>query len=257
MTEWLRVKNWREHQHYGKRRPPWIKLHRAMLEDYAVAQLPDSAKAHLVGIWLLAAGEDGRIPDDPAWVARKINATGPVDLNRFIDAGLLTLAHDASKGSESTLAPDRVETETEEETETETERNRDADAFAVLWGAYPRRPGDSKSGAHRTFLARRREGVPASAMIEGAKRYAAWCKKERTEAKYIKMAATFLGPGRHWESDYTSTAKPAQPVVTYPKIKAPPLEPGPAYVPVPEGEVDPRLSSIVGSIGRPMPKGAA
>lgn len=251
MTQWLLVKNWREHQHYGKRRPPWIKLHRAMLEDYAVAQLPDSAKAHLVGIWLLAAGEDGRIPDDPAWVAKKINATAPVDLNRFISAGLLTLADDASKGGESALSPDRVETETEaeKETEKETEKNRDALAFAELWAAYPRRQGDSKAGALRTFLARRREGTPAREMIDGAKRYAAYCRREKTDPKYIKMAATFLGPGRHWESDY-GAPKPAQPTVTYPKYQPP-------EIPASERVSPERMKEIIGSIGRAMPKGAA
>jgi hypothetical protein len=35
----LQVKNWRSFQHYGKRNPPWIKLHRALLDDYAFCAL--------------------------------------------------------------------------------------------------------------------------------------------------------------------------------------------------------------------------
>jgi len=127
VTTWLRVKNWREHQHYGKRRPPWIKLHRAMLDDYAVAALPDVAKAHLTGIWLLAVAEDGRVPNDPTWIARKINATEPVDLQPFIRAGLLvpegdastTLATDASVPVQSTLEQGRDRGRGREETEAE------------------------------------------------------------------------------------------------------------------------------------------
>jgi hypothetical protein len=59
---YLRVKNWAEFQHYKDRNPPWIKLHRALLDDYEFARLPDASKAHLVLIWLLASQSDGRIP---------------------------------------------------------------------------------------------------------------------------------------------------------------------------------------------------
>ena len=96
-----------------------------------------------------------------------------------------------------------------------------------------------------------------AAILEGVKRYAAYVRRERTEGKYIKQAATFFGPDRHWESDYSSTAaKPAHPAVEYPKY-SPPKPEGPKYTPPAEGEVDPRLTGLVGSIGREMPKGAA
>jgi hypothetical protein len=38
----LRVKNWAEFQHYRSRRPPWIKLHRGLLDDYAWHRLPEA-----------------------------------------------------------------------------------------------------------------------------------------------------------------------------------------------------------------------
>jgi hypothetical protein len=41
MAQWLTIKNWSEFQHYKDRNPPWIKLHRALLDDYAFAALPD------------------------------------------------------------------------------------------------------------------------------------------------------------------------------------------------------------------------
>ncbi|MEB3198431.1 MAG: HNH endonuclease, partial [Candidatus Sericytochromatia bacterium] len=85
----LVVKNWSEFQHYKDRNPIWIKLHRAILDDYTFASLPDHAKAHLVGIWCLAAGNDGKIPNDPAWVGQRINARQAVDLEALVAAGLL------------------------------------------------------------------------------------------------------------------------------------------------------------------------
>lgn len=87
--QYLTVKNWRDHQHYKLRTPPWIKLHRAIIEDYAFAALKDKTKAHLVLIWVLAAGTEGRIPNDPKFIASKISANEPVDMEAMIAAGFL------------------------------------------------------------------------------------------------------------------------------------------------------------------------
>ena len=86
---YLIVKNWREHQHYKHRSPPWIKLHRAITEDYAFAALKDKTKAHLMLIWILASGEEGRIPHDPVFIAKRINASESVDLDSMVAAGFL------------------------------------------------------------------------------------------------------------------------------------------------------------------------
>jgi len=89
--QYLLVKNWRDHQHYKKRSPPWIKLHRAVIEDYAFSTLKDKTKAHLILIWVLAAGTEGRIPNDAKFIASKISAAEPVDLQAMIDAGFLSV----------------------------------------------------------------------------------------------------------------------------------------------------------------------
>lgn len=86
---YLLVKNWRDHQHYKKRSPAWIKLHRAITEDYAFAALKDATKAHLMLIWVLAASTAGRVPHDPLFIAKRINAAERVDIEAMIDAGFL------------------------------------------------------------------------------------------------------------------------------------------------------------------------
>lgn len=83
------VKNWDEFQHYKKRNPPWIKLHRALNEDHAFAGLKDKTKAHLMLIWILASSSEGRIPHDAKFVGARINALEPVDLEAMIAAGFL------------------------------------------------------------------------------------------------------------------------------------------------------------------------
>ena len=85
----LRVKNWQDFQHYKHRSPPWIKLHRELTNDYAFTSLPDRSKAHLILIWVLAAGSEGTIPYDEKFIASRIGATDKVDVKCLIDAGFL------------------------------------------------------------------------------------------------------------------------------------------------------------------------
>ena len=48
-------KNWVDHQHYKDRNPPWIKLHRKLLNDRAFMCLPLASKALAPLLWLLAS----------------------------------------------------------------------------------------------------------------------------------------------------------------------------------------------------------
>lgn len=118
---YLRIKNWEEFQHYTNRLPPWIKLHRELLTDYDFCHLPDETKGHLMMTWLLASQMDGRVPDDPRWIAQRIGANKPVNLKQLVDGGWLVREQVASKP----LAPRKqsapVETETYKTTETERE----------------------------------------------------------------------------------------------------------------------------------------
>ena len=85
----LRVKNWGRFQQYKDRTPPWIKLHTDLLDNYEFSALPDASKAHLILIWVLASKVDNKIPARPDWIATKIFATEPVDLELLIEAGFL------------------------------------------------------------------------------------------------------------------------------------------------------------------------
>ena len=86
--KFLAVKNWKDFQHYGKRNPPWIKLHRPLLDDYAFCSLPDVAKGHLMLLWLIASQNNGMVPVDVPFLERKLSCTG-IDLNLFIENGFL------------------------------------------------------------------------------------------------------------------------------------------------------------------------
>lgn len=58
----MRVKNWREFQHYKHRDPPWIRLYRKLLNDREWFNLSGDAAKVLIGCWLIAGENDGILP---------------------------------------------------------------------------------------------------------------------------------------------------------------------------------------------------
>jgi hypothetical protein len=93
--KFLQVKNWEHFQHYKKRNPPWIKLHRAILDDYQFCSLPDSAKGHLMLLWLYASQNNGQVPVDIPFLERKLFCTG-IDLDVLVAHGFLVSPQGAS-----------------------------------------------------------------------------------------------------------------------------------------------------------------
>jgi len=74
--------------------------------------------------------------------------------------------------------------------------------FEEAWSEYPKRPGASKAATWKAWQARIKAKVSPEVMVEGARRYAAYCKAERTEPQFIKQPATFFGPDEHYEADW-------------------------------------------------------
>lgn len=65
-------------------------------------------------------------------------------------------------------------------------------AFEELWSVYPRKK--EKAKAYKCYQARLKDGYSEQDIMSATKAYAAECRKNKTEEKYIKLAATFLGP---------------------------------------------------------------
>ncbi|SEH89304.1 hypothetical protein [Paraburkholderia hospita] len=103
------------------------------------------------------------------------------------------------------------------ETTTETTNNigapdpkpSDEEQFSEAWAAYPKRAGgNSKADALKAWNARRKDKIEPERMIEGVKRYAKFCDAtEKTGTEYVKQAATFFGPGLHFDMDWTPPPK--------------------------------------------------
>jgi hypothetical protein len=68
-------------------------LHSAVLDDVDFERLPEVARCHLMLIWILASRVDNVIPLDRLWIARKIAAAEPVDLELLVDRGYLEVCN--------------------------------------------------------------------------------------------------------------------------------------------------------------------
>lgn len=78
-------------------------------------------------------------------------------------------------------------------------------AFEALWSAYPRKK--EKANAYKCYKARLADGFSEDELMTAVKRYADECKARRTEARYIKLGATFLGSNTPF-MDYLGDYKP-------------------------------------------------
>lgn len=124
----IRIKNWCKYQSYKDRRPPWIRFHRSMLDNYEYQTMSAEARALLPMLWLLACEYDdpsaGIIDQDPKKIAFRLRQS-----TENIDYCLRELqVSDFIECIESVTNPlqDRMQTVTPEtETETETEEEGD------------------------------------------------------------------------------------------------------------------------------------
>ncbi|HGN8977124.1 TPA: helix-turn-helix domain-containing protein [Klebsiella pneumoniae] len=76
--------------------------------------------------------------------------------------------------------------------------------FETAWQDYPKRAGgNSKAAAWKAWKARLKDGVNPEAMLAGVKRYATYARATGSVGtQYVKQAATFFGPDRHFEESW-------------------------------------------------------
>lgn len=87
-----------------------------------------------------------------------------------------------------------------------TRRDEYSDEFLDAWNLYPSRPGANKAQSFKAWSARINEGINPRLIVDGVIRYANYCKSVSVEPNFIKQPATFFGPDRHFETDWTPPA---------------------------------------------------
>lgn len=82
--------------------------------------------------------------------------------------------------------------------------------FETAWQAYPKRAGGNpKATAYKHWKARIADGATASELLAGVQRYAAYIRTTgKLGTEYVKQAATFFGPDRHFEEAWQTPSAP-------------------------------------------------
>lgn len=93
-------KNWRDFQHYKDRNPPWIRLHKKLLDDFDFYSLPIASKALAPMLWLLASesvsGVISLSIQKIAFRVRMSESDLSAALKPLIDGGFFEMEQDAS-----------------------------------------------------------------------------------------------------------------------------------------------------------------
>jgi len=129
----LQPKNWAVFQHYKDRCPPWIKLHRDLLNDRAYMRLPIASKAIAPMLWLLASeSKDGVFDGSLDELVFRLHIT-PKEyqdgVKPLIDNDFFNVVSGVIAECKQVAIPE-TETETETEGERETETKKKATSVA-------------------------------------------------------------------------------------------------------------------------------
>lgn len=83
------------------------------------------------------------------------------------------------------------------------------DGFEQAWAIYPKRAGgNSKADACKAWNTRVNSGVAIQELLDGTQRYADYVTATgKLNTEYVKQAATFFGPSKHYEEAWEITAQ--------------------------------------------------
>lgn len=125
----IQPKNWAIFQHYKDRSPPWIKLHRDLLNDRQFMRLPIASKALAPMLWLLASeNKDGIFDasvDELHFRLRLDEKDIKTGVKALIDNGFFVIVSEVLAECYQVAIPER-EGETEKETDKEKKRSKAA-----------------------------------------------------------------------------------------------------------------------------------
>jgi hypothetical protein len=143
----LQPKNWAVFQHYKDRCPPWIKLHRDLLNDRVFMCLPLASKALAPLLWLLASeSKDGTFDGSLDELVFRLHIT-PKDyqdgVKPLIDKGFFVVASGVLAECYQDAIPETErEGETERETKTEQRQKSNRGSRLPVDFVYPKEWAD-------------------------------------------------------------------------------------------------------------------
>lgn len=201
----MRIKNWSKYQHYKRRTPPWIKLHRSILEDHDWHKLDPVASKMLVMCWLIASEDDGNLPpiEDLAWRLRMDEQAleGVISrLNHWIEHDDSSLISNAKQDSPLESEESKEESESEKQHfdpnfqnhETKFKKNAPAlmsqDVALLVMTWLEIKPSDTSCQAHLHHLIG--AGATERELLQAMKNHKITMKEENRELKYMPKLST-------------------------------------------------------------------
>jgi len=194
-------KNWTVFQHYKDRCPPWVKLHRELLNDKQFMCLPVASKALAPLLWLLASesktGEfDGSI-EELVFRLRFTVKEVEAGLKPLIDKGFFLSASGVLADCLQGAIP---ETETERE-ERERQKQLALDVklgFIEFWKCYPKKI--AKPNAEKAWMKIAPDVDLSKRIIHAISEQ----KLLEREEQFIPYPASWLN-ARRWEDQTQAT----------------------------------------------------
>ncbi|WP_431509768.1 hypothetical protein [Variovorax sp. DAIF25] len=207
-------RNWADFQHYKDRSPPWIKLHRKLLDSYDFQKLPVASRALAPMLWLLASdheqGEINAALDVLSFRLRTTEREVMEALQPLIDAGFFEVVQSASgvlAGGERPAALEKRQRREERE-----ERARD---FEKIRTAYPKKDAMKDAEAEWAKVTAPVEDLLKA--IEAQRRSEDWTK---SNGKFVPLLANWLR-GRRWEdAGFEAPGAAPPPADSQPAIEA-------------------------------------
>lgn len=181
--------NWADLQHYKDRSPPWIKLHKKLLDNYDFQSLPVASRALAPMLWLLASEHDlGYIdatPEKLAFRLRMGESTAKDALKPLIEKQFFSVV----QGDSGVLAGGKRGATPETEAEERQRRDRHARDFEIFYAAYPKKK--NRADAIKAFL--KVEGVPVETLVAAVKaQHASDPDWKKEGGRYIPYPANWL-----------------------------------------------------------------
>lgn len=195
----MRPKNWASFQHYKDRRPPWIKLHRELIDNADFHALSGTDAKYLVLLWIVASdNENGDLPPLKQLAFR-------LHLSEKETEQLVSRLQHWLEGDASTVL---AQCQHIAIPETETEKRKiTRESIAEIYEAYPRKVGRLKALAS-IERALTRNGITPPEMLERVKAYAASrAGIPKDEERFTPHPATWFNDGRYYDEAYAPKEK--------------------------------------------------
>jgi len=220
----FKIKDWSSFQSYKDRNPPWIRLHKSLLDNFQFQKMSVEARALLPMLWLLAAEDENPVSgmlrigyEEIAFRLRTDPKAVKIAIDEIIRHGFIERAetenndlfNDKTTSYGTVTEPLRnchSETETETETETEYKPARRSgvlkpdDVSDQVWDDFISHRRAKKAKATETALEGiRREAVKAGWSMDAALREICMRGWQGFKSEWVEKLKSETTDGKSWE----------------------------------------------------------